>query len=172
MKTIDGFLSLVSAKMTSTAGRTWNNALGNLVQASFAKVKIARRTSISSIPSRPGTTYSSGTPGRRGVQTSSGAGSGGNFPPMFALFTFQDPSISPNLLYGWMELSSSVSDGSGPLVTVEGWAYDDSGNPIAAGDTGEGSAPEPSTMAMTSLGALALGATGLRRWRAARKLTA
>jgi hypothetical protein len=50
---------------------------------------------------------------------------------------------------------------------LEGWAYDDSGDQIAAGDTG--GVPEPSTMALAGLGALALGAAGLRRWRAARK---
>jgi hypothetical protein len=72
-----------------------------------------------------------------------------------------------------MELSLDVTNrwGSdpalGPKVTVEGFALDTSGALIKAGDTG--AVPEPSTMALTGLAALALGATGLRRWRAARK---
>jgi hypothetical protein len=168
LKTVNGFLGLVGT------GQTWNTATGAIKPLLFS-ARIARRTSISSTPgqiiSTPnGATYLTG--GRTGTHTFSGAGSSGNFSALYALFTFQNSAISPNLLYGWVELSSSVNSESGPLVTVEGWAYDDSGNPIVAGDTGEGTAPEPSTMAMTSLGALALGAIGLRRWRAARKLTA
>jgi hypothetical protein len=50
---------------------------------------------------------------------------------------------------------------------LEGYAYDDSGAYIPAGDTG--GIPEPSTFVLTGLGALVLGAAGLRRWRAARK---
>jgi hypothetical protein len=71
-----------------------------------------------------------------------------------------------------MKLSLDVTDAwgasptLGPRVTVEGLALDTSGAFIKAGDTG---VPEPSTMALTGLAALALGATGLRRWRAARK---
>jgi hypothetical protein len=87
----------------------------------------------------------------------------GSFTDGYALFTFQN---SGKTLYGWLELSNSVSTTSGPDVTLVGVAYDSSGNPIAAGDTGT---PEPSTMALTGLAALALGAAGLRRWRGARK---
>jgi hypothetical protein len=50
-------------------------------------------------------------------------------------------------------------------VTLVDWAYDTSGAQIFAGDTGT---PEPSTFALSGLAALALGAKGLRSWRAAR----
>jgi hypothetical protein len=95
------------------------------------------------------------------------------FQHQFVLFELTGPSFP---MYGWMELSLDVTNAFGPdfggtlgpNVTVEGWAYDDSGNLLPAGDTGN-TVPEPSTLALTGLAALAFGATGLRRWRAARK---
>jgi hypothetical protein len=51
-------------------------------------------------------------------------------------------------------------------VTLVDYAYDASGAQIPAGDTG---VPEPSTLDLTGLAALALGAKGVRAWRAARK---
>ena len=110
--------------------------------------------------------YAIATRGYRGtssVKFGSGGSHHGNFTNQYALFEFE---FLGNPYYGWLELSSSVSATSGPDVTVEGIAFDVSGAQIPAGDTG---IPEPSTMALTGLGALALGATGLRRWRAARK---
>ena len=82
--------------------------------------------------------------------------------------------------YGWLQLSI----GFGPItpqgnywgvqdgltMTLEGGAVDTSGAKIAAGDTGQ--TPEPSTLDLTGLSALALGAVGTRRWRAARKRAA
>lgn len=88
-----------------------------------------------------------------------------SFSDGYALFTF-DPGGTP--LYGWVELSLSVSNayGSsadlGPNLTILAYAYDNSGNQIAAG----AASPEPESL---SLAALALGSLGLRRWRAARK---
>ena len=100
------------------------------------------------------------------------------FDDKYALFHFQDPTGSMDY-YGWLEMSMSVSGdpqgfGSGPDVTLLGYAYDTLGSKLAAGDTGDtgGTIPEPSTMALTGLAALALGATGLRRWRAACKSAA
>ncbi len=92
------------------------------------------------------------------------------FTDSYALFTIT-PSSGPSPLYGWVELSYSVTAGgdssaaNGPLLTIEGWAYDTSGNRIVAGDTGTSATPEPDTFASTGLAALALGAAGMRRWR-------
>jgi hypothetical protein len=54
--------------------------------------------------------------------------------------------------------------GTGPRVTVYGFAYDDSGSLIAAGDLGSAVAtPEPGTLLTSGLAALALGASAWRR---------
>jgi hypothetical protein len=90
-----------------------------------------------------------------------------SFDDKYALFAF---SSGPDTLYGWIHLSLSVTDlfGSdpalGPNLTIIDWAFDDSGQTLAAGD-----APEPATAIPTGLAALALGAVGLRNWRKTRK---
>jgi len=89
------------------------------------------------------------------------------FNDKYALFRFFD---GPDTLYGWIHLSFSVdglfgnNPAFGPDLFIQDWAYDDSGQFIAAGD-----APEPGTAASFGLAALALGATGLRKWRKTRK---
>ena len=86
----------------------------------------------------------------------------------YALFRF---TPSPGQTdYGWILLSYSVTRGLGndpalgPDLTLHSYAWDNSGALLPAG-TG---VPEPDTMALTGLGALALGAVGLRRWRKSR----
>jgi hypothetical protein len=96
-------------------------------------------------------------------------GAKGNF---YKLFEFQT-SASGTTEFGWIDFNQSVSPTSGPDVDILGIAFDTSGAQIAAGDMGSTNAtPEPSTAGLASLAALALGAKGLRRWRAARKQAA
>ena len=85
-------------------------------------------------------------------------------PYMLFRFTGGNPKQA---MFGWAQFSLSFPGNlSGPDVTLVDWAYETSGAKLPAGDTGT---PEPSTLALTGLAALALGAKGLRRWRGARK---
>lgn len=77
-----------------------------------------------------------------------------NYNDEYALFRFDDGG---QIDYGWLELS--VAGGANPIVNVLGYAYDTSGKPIKAGEV-----PEPQHLPV-ALGALALGAVGLREWR-------
>ena len=69
------------------------------------------------------------------------------------------------VLYGWANVTLTDGGSYGTFVINE-WAYDDSGSSIQAGQTS--AVPEPATYAL-GLGALALGAAGLRRWRKQKK---
>ncbi len=64
--------------------------------------------------------------------------------------------------YGWAEVVLTEGGMSGTM-TITQWAFEDNGAGIAVG-----AVPEPSTTA-AGLGALALGAAGLRRWRKQKK---
>ena len=78
-------------------------------------------------------------------------------------FEFTDTSHGDTLCFGWVEIFLSNDRGStGPNVTIYSYAYDDTGAYIATGAT---PVPEPSSIAMLVLGALVLGARGLRSWR-------
>jgi hypothetical protein len=84
----------------------------------------------------------------------------------FLLFQFNPTGTQVD--YGWVHLNGLLGCGCHPLDTeVVDFAYDDSGALIATGV-----APEPATMLPTGLAALALGATGIRRWRKTRKRAA
>jgi hypothetical protein len=81
----------------------------------------------------------------------------------YMLFTF-NPTGSQDL-YGWIHLNGHCNCGLDTEVVA--MAYEDSGAFIEAG-----ASPEPATAIPTGLAALALGATGLRRWRKSRKQAA
>jgi hypothetical protein len=95
------------------------------------------------------------------VATSTSGTGAVNFANKFAFFSFYD--INHVLDYGWVQLSQQF-DGTDLNLTIHGFAYDDQGNRITAGET-----PEPGTLGTMAMGALILGAAGLKRWRAARK---
>jgi hypothetical protein len=68
--------------------------------------------------------------------------------------------------YGWIELKYTLgSNGLADAVTVEAWAYDNTGASIKAGQIVGSSTPEPSTVAMAMLAAGAAGVAALRRRR-------
>lgn len=94
------------------------------------------------------------------------------FSNKYALFTF---TFDAQTYDGWVELSldknanvSGTSANLGPDMTITEWAFDSSNLP--AGSTGsQGAVPEPGTLASTALGALMLGALGVRRWKQAKR---
>lgn len=81
----------------------------------------------------------------------------------YALFRF---SVGSQTDYGWLELNLGPSGyPADPVVSTVAYAYDTSGKRIPAGYTG---IPEPPQFPV-ALGALSLGAIGLREWRKRRE---
>lgn len=76
---------------------------------------------------------------------------------------FRFKPTAGEFVYGWA--SVTITPGFGGSLTVTEWAFDDSGASIHVGQTVASAAvPEPAGVA-AGLGALALGAAGLMRWR-------
>lgn len=87
----------------------------------------------------------------------------------YLAFTFVDDSVGGGTRYGWIEVGLSImniSPGSprvgGPNVTIYGYAFDNTG---AQPTMGQRPVPEPSSAALLVIGALTVGARGLRDWR-------
>ena len=86
-----------------------------------------------------------------------------SFDHMYMLFRFKDSTqVGSPLLYGWADLGLSNANGAIPELKIFGYAYDDTGALI---QTGASVVPEPGPIALLALGALTLGAQGLRTWR-------
>lgn len=74
---------------------------------------------------------------------------------------FKDPTVNGGApVFGWMEISKTIAGDpprGGPTgITFVDWAYDNSGAPIAAGDTGAAPVPEPASLALLAAGAVGL----------------
>jgi hypothetical protein len=85
----------------------------------------------------------------------------------YLAWAFQDSSQAGSpWRYGWADVSLSIGNvnsgipGSGPNVTIWGYAYDNTG-----AKPNLGIVPEPSSISLLVLGAMAFGARGLRAWR-------
>jgi hypothetical protein len=85
-----------------------------------------------------------------------------SFLHLYIAFKFKDSTqVGSPVLYGWIDASlSNPVDGSGPDVTIFRYAFDSTGAKIPMG-----AVPEPAPAALLALGALTLGAKGLRSWR-------
>jgi len=85
------------------------------------------------------------------------------FPPSYndkyLLFEFKDSTQGNAMRYGWVEISLNNGN-NGPDIAIEGYAWDNTGARLMTGQV-----PEPSATALLALGALTLGAKGLRNWR-------
>ena len=105
---------------------------------------------------------------RRGIETTF------NPTDRYVLFRFQGGALKHDM-YGWARLQVTAKG----EVDIVDWAYDPSGVRLPAGYHGTGQTDqeeagtlEPSAFDATGLPALALGARGLRRLRAARNVEA
>jgi hypothetical protein len=97
----------------------------------------------------------------------------GSFSHGYFPFEFKDSTAGGAMRYGWVQVSlingpNGPFGGSNPELTIEGWAYDNTGAEIWMGQLN--AVPEPSSAALMALGAMAFGARGIRSWR--RKRTA
>ncbi len=144
-------VSLRNFAKRANAGATWN--------------AIGTQTKTGGLIGRRATFYSLGYPTGGGVDLP------GGFTDKYVAFRFQDSTKGNANRYGWALMSMDIEPfstpfaGTGPDVTLRRWAYDDTGAMIPMGAI----IPEPTSTAMVMFGALALGATGVRRWRAQKK---
>ena len=81
----------------------------------------------------------------------------------YLAWQFKDSTQGNALRYGWMEIGLNIVNyPTGPNVTLYGYAWDNTG---LKPTMGQQPVPEPTSVSLLALGALALGARGLRAWR-------
>jgi hypothetical protein len=89
----------------------------------------------------------------------------GSYSHLYLPFEFKDSTQAGSpLRFGWMEVSLNNPTNAGtPVFTLFGYAWDNTGFELPMGATTN--TPEPSSVSMMVLGALTLGAAGVRNWR-------
>jgi len=87
----------------------------------------------------------------------------------YLLFRFDPDGGADSFRYGWFDVG--YNNDTDELI-VNGWAFDDSGEILGAGHGVGEPIPEASTLVPAGLFALAAGAAGLRRRRAAQRQAA
>ncbi len=82
----------------------------------------------------------------------------------YLAFRFGNSDQGGAIRYGWMDIGLTVRgyNAGGPLVTIYRYGWDNTG---AQPTMGQVPVPEPSSAAIVALGAMALGARGVRSWR-------
>jgi len=84
-----------------------------------------------------------------------------SFDHKYMAFKFKDSTVAGSpLRYGWIDYSVANATAGVPVVTIFRYAFDDTGATIPTGVV-----PEPAPTALLALGALVLGAKGVRAWR-------
>ena len=125
------------------------------------------------VPVGPGLTWNQviGVSSRSGLAASATVNNNPrHFPESFDhkyfVFKFKDSTqVGSPLRYGWIDVSlSNPASGGGPDLTIFSYAYENTGATLATGQV-----PEPTPVALLALGALTLGARGLRSWRRNRR---
>jgi hypothetical protein len=115
-----------------------------------------------------GNTVGEGTVAGNTVNGKSGA-FGALYTDAYFDFIFKDTTNGNQLDYGWIELSLIHQDYSNLDVRIVAYAWEPDGSPLAAGATTSDATPEPPSgpLSFLTFGAMALGAAGVRRWKAA-----
>jgi hypothetical protein len=82
----------------------------------------------------------------------------------YLAFQFGNSDQGGATRFGWIEVGLTILgyNAGGPIVTVYRYGWDDTG---AQPTMGQVPVPEPSSAAIVALGAMALGARGVRSWR-------
>jgi hypothetical protein len=84
-----------------------------------------------------------------------------SFEHKYMAFKFKDSTLTGSpVRYGWIDFGVANATATVPVVTIFRYAFDDTGLPIPMA-----AIPEPAPTTLLALGALALGAKGLRSWR-------
>ena len=119
-------------------------------------------------PIAPGVTWNGAGGGSTTISVQAQTSGGGltPFSDEYYLFYFVDSSSAKH--YGW--IFGSLTSNSYHLTS---YAYDTTPNQVvAAGDTVGSTVPEPSSLALGAMGALVLGAAGVRKWKKDRQAKA